>query len=176
MDIWLNTFPISTIEIEISNGCNWLNIALRSHNLTWFGCLRHSSAMWWRQPSDRDDPQVHSCTLPCCKRILERYVLSTENWRFEIALFLSLQWELKFLNCYNWLNIPLGSLNWLKIWMFYTLPTNSVETISRYILVLYLLQRNLGEICVLHWVVNIWNCTFLISTMGIEIFIWLQLV
>ena len=46
MDIWNCTFPISTIEIEISNGCKWLNMALGSHNLTWFGCLRPSSATW----------------------------------------------------------------------------------------------------------------------------------
>ena len=78
MDIWNCTFPISTIEIENYNGCKSLNMALASHNLTWFGCLRPSSATWWRQPSDRDDPQLHSCTLLGCKRIFEKYVFSTE--------------------------------------------------------------------------------------------------
>ena len=36
------------------------------------------------------------------------------------------------------------------------------------------MQKKFWEICVLHWVVNIWNCTFSISTMGIEIFKWLN--
>ena len=232
MDIWNCTFPSSTIEIENYNGCKSLNMALGSHNLTWFGCLRPSCATWWRQPSGRDDPQVCSCTLPACKRIFEKYLFCTENWTIEIALFLPFQWELKISNCYNWLNIALGPINWFKIWMFYTFLTTSVETSPRYILVLYLatkeflrnmcfamsgehlklhfsylynrnwnfqmtttclilllkldwhypptgtflystwMQRNFWEICVFLWVLEIWNCTFLISTMGIEIFKW----
>ena len=93
-----------------------------------------------------------------CKRIFMCFPLSIGDLKLHFSYHNNGNWNIS--NCYNWLNIPLGSLNWLKIWMFYTLPTNSVETIPRYILVLYLLQRNLGEICVLHWVVNIWNCTF----------------
>ena len=144
------------------------------------------------------------------------------NWNFQIAITdLILLWD---------------PINWLKIWMFYTFLTNSVQT-PRYILVLYLaaneflrnmcfplsnghlklhfsylyngnwnlqwlynclillwelgrhyvqpsiwqstflystwMQKNFGEICVLHWVMDIWNCIFPISTKGIEIFKWL---
>ena len=107
MDIWNCTFPISTIEIEISNGCKSLNMALGSHNLTWFGCLRPSSATWWRHWSGRDDSQLCSCTLPGCKRNLEKYVVYTEYWTISIAFFLSLQRKLKFSNGYNWLIITL---------------------------------------------------------------------
>ena len=35
-------------------------------------------------------------------------MFSTEQWTFEIALFLSLQWELKSSNGYNMLHIGLG--------------------------------------------------------------------
>ena len=71
MDIWNCTFPISTMEIEIYNGCKSLNMALGSHNLTWFGCLRPSSATWWRQPSGRDDPRY----------VLVLYLDAKEIWR-----------------------------------------------------------------------------------------------
>ena len=37
------------------------------------------------------------------------------------------------------------------------------------------LWNNVQEICVFHWVMDIWNCTFPISTMEIKIFKWLQL-
>ena len=87
MDIWNCTFPISTIEIENYNGCKSLNMALGSHNLTWFGCLRPSSATWWRHRSGRDDSQLCSCTLPGCKRNLEKYVFYTEYWTISIAFF-----------------------------------------------------------------------------------------
>ena len=108
MDIWNCTFPISTIEIENYNGCKSLNMALGSHNLTLFGCLRPSCATWWRHRSGRDDSQLCSCTLPGCKRNLEKYVFYTEYWAISIAFFLSLQRKLKFSNGYNWLIIALG--------------------------------------------------------------------
>ena len=129
MDIWNCTFPISTIEIENYNGCKSLNMALGSHNLTWFGCLRPSSATWWRHWSGRDDSQLCSCTLPGCKRNLEKYVFYTEYWTISIAFFLSLQRELKFSNGYNWLIIALGT--WQTLYP------------NRYILVLYLDAREI---------------------------------
>ena len=110
--------------MKFSNSYNWLIIALGT---------------WQRKPSDGDYPHwVCSCTPPACKRIFEKNLFYTENWTIEIALFLPFQWELKFSNCYNWLNIALGPINWFKIWMFYTFLTTSVETSPRYILLLYL--------------------------------------
>ena len=94
MDIWNCTFPLSTIEIEISNGCNSLNIALGSHNLTWFGCFIPSWPTQWSQPP---------------------------------GTFFYSTW----------------------------------------------LQKHFWEICVLHWVMVIWNWTFPICTVRIEIFKWL---
>ena len=123
MDIWNCTFPISTIEIENYNGCKSLNMALGSHNLTWFGCLRPSSATVMETTIWQRWPQVCSCTLPVAKEFWRNMCFPLSIGHLKLH-FSYLYRELKFLNCYNWL-ITLGSL--LKIWMFYTLPTNSVE-------------------------------------------------
>ena len=54
-------------------------------------------------------PKGLSCTKPSCKKYFEKYMFSAELWTFEIALFVSFKWELKFSNDYNSLNIALGT-------------------------------------------------------------------
>ena len=161
MDIWNCTFPISTIEIENYNGCKSLNMALGSHNLTWFGCLRPSCATWWRHRSGRDDSRLCSCTLPGCKRNLEKYVFYTEYWTISIAFF-------NYLYKGNW-NFQMVITDLLLLWELgrHYLPTGTF-------LYSTWMQEKFWTICVLYSVVNIWNWTYSISTMQIEIFKWLN--